>query len=109
MAEGDLAPLDTNKQVVVYGNGWGFVLPQGHTIRLNINGGQVSLGTGGSGGTYDVERVDDSDANEYRVFMAPGGASATRSLPGQFAEGYPFPTIDVELDRLRGRWEDAGG
>jgi hypothetical protein len=39
--------------------------------------------------------------------VAPGGPSsgAVRDLPRE----YPFPTIDEELNRLRGRWEAARG
>jgi hypothetical protein len=39
------------------------------------------------------------------VSGGPVAGHATGNLDAE----YPFPTIDVELDRLRARWERAGG
>lgn len=108
MAEqGDFALVETEKEVVVYRGGWGFSLPQQHTVRVNSKEGLVSVHMPQRGGTYSLERIEET-GDEMRVYVAPGGPIVSSAL-GDLETGYPFPTIDVELDRLRTRWERAGG
>ena len=96
------------KQTIIYRGGWGFILPDQHAVEVSADGRSVSLSLPDRGGTYVLERVDDTDPDELRIYVAPGGPSsghALRDLPRE----YPFPTINEELDRLRARWGAAGG
>jgi len=100
--------VSSAKQKVIYRGGWGFILPDTDRVDISDDGRSVSLSTPDRGGTYELERVDDSDPDELRIYVAPGAPSsghALRDLPQE----YPFPAINVELDRLRARWEAAGG
>jgi hypothetical protein len=107
MADEDLAPLETEKEILVYRGGWGFSLPDQHTVRVHEKGNMVSVHMPQRGGTYSLERIRETD-DELRVFVAPGGPIVAGSV-GHVEPGYPFPTIDEELQHLRTRWEQAGG
>jgi hypothetical protein len=96
------------KQVVIYRGGWGFILPDQDVAKVSEDGQSIQLSTPDRGGTYTLERVDDSDPDELRIFVAPGGPSSGHSLR-ELPKEYPFPTINIELHRLRARWEAAGG
>ena len=50
----------------------------------------------------------DENTDAFRIYAAPGGPSSGHAVADMSTE-YPFPTIDVELERLRARWEAAGG
>jgi len=103
----DFTPVETEKEIVIYRGGWGFSLPDQHTVRINEAEKLVSVHMPQRGGTYSLERIEESD-DELRVYVASGGPIVASAL-GELETGYPFPTIDVELDRLRARWERAGG
>ena len=103
-------PIETAKQVVVYRGGWGFLLPNGHTVRVNRANDRAELNTrDGGGGFYELERIDDAHPDELRLFVGPGSPSSTPASAGQSDAGYPFPTMKVEIDRLRARWGHAVG
>jgi hypothetical protein len=111
MTDGEqFTSLETSKEIVIYRGGWGFLLPNGHAVRVNGTRDRAAFDTReGGGGFYGLERIDDADPDELRLFVAPGGPSFTHAVTGQSEEGYPFPTMKVELDRLRARWERAVG
>ena len=103
-------PIETSKEIVVYRGGWGFLVPNGHAVRVNGARDRAAFDTReGGGGFYGLERIDDTGPDELRVFVAPGGPSPREAVAGRNDEGYPFPTMKVELDRLRARWERAVG
>jgi hypothetical protein len=102
---GFVAP-DTDKEIVVYRGGWGFRPPEQHTIRINEPDRLVDLSMPQRGGTYSLERVEETD-DEYRVYVAPGGPFSGHAI-GDLPAEYPFPTIDEEIDRLRIAWLNAG-
>ena len=92
-------PIETSKEIVIYRGGWGFLLPNGHAVRVNGARDRAAFETrDGCGGFYGLERIDDADPDELRVFVAPGGPSPTEAVAGLNDEGYPFPTMKVELD-----------
>jgi hypothetical protein len=106
--DGQFNSIETPKDIVVYRGGWGFLLPKGHTVRVNRANDRAELNTrDGGGGFYELERIDDTDPDELRLFVAPGGLSSTPIPAGRNDEGYPFPTMKVEIDRLRARWDGA--
>lgn len=96
------------KEIVVYRGGWGFRLPRSH--RLHLREDMVSIGIPDGGGTYVLEKVEETD-DELRVHV---GAELARSSTGvgevmQPIRPYAFPTLDVEIERLKADWLDAGG
>jgi hypothetical protein len=99
--------LESDKEIVVYRGGWGFSLPEQHTVHINGAGTQVAVNMPQRGGTYGLECIEETP-DELRLYVAAGGPSSSHAL-GNLEASYPFPTIDVELDRLRARWERAGG
>jgi hypothetical protein len=97
--------LQTDKEIVIYRGGWGFSLPRGHQVRVDPAGEYVSIRLPQAGGIYHLERVAEV-GDELRVYVGGQiGGSALHDLPME----YPFPTIDVELQRLRVRLEQAAG
>ena len=102
---GFVAP-QTDKEIVVYRGGWGFRLPAQHTIRLNQEGELVAVSMPQRGGTYPLERVEETE-DEFQVYVGPGGPSSGHAL-GDLPTEYPFPTIDEEIERLRLAWIGAG-
>jgi hypothetical protein len=99
--------LESEKEIVVYRGGWGFGLPHGHEVRIDPAGQYVSIHMPHGGGIYELQRVEPVE-DELRVYVRPGGpimGSALKDLPME----YPFPTIDVEIDRLRARIQAAAG
>jgi hypothetical protein len=100
-------PLDTGKEIVLYRGGWGLSLPDQHTVRVNTKDGLVSIRMPQRGGTYSLEQIEETE-DELRVHVARGEPIVSSAL-GNLETGYPFPTIDVEIDRLRARWDAAGG
>lgn len=101
--EAGFAPPETTKEVVIYRGGWGFRLAARHDIRLNLEHRLVGLHIPDRGATYHLEAIDETD-DEYRIHVGrPFGIGH-----GDPAE-YPFPTIDVELNRLRNEWMRLGG
>lgn len=69
----------TDKQIVVYRGGWGFRLPDQHTVRVNEVDGLVDVSMPQRGGTYTLERVEETD-EEYRVHVA-GPVGRTAGMP----------------------------
>jgi hypothetical protein len=101
-------PLNTPKEIVVYRGGWGFSLPDQHEVSINADDGHVDLHMPQAGGVYELEGVEETD-DETRVHVAPGGPIVGSAMGTTIPTEYPFPTIDIELQRLRARWENAGG
>lgn len=96
----------TDKEIVVYRGGWGFRLPSQHTILVNEGDRLVAVSMPQRGGTYTLERVEET-GEEYRVHLAAGGPHSGHVL-GDLPAEYPFPTIDEEIERLRLAWINAG-
>jgi hypothetical protein len=102
---GFVAP-DTDKEIVVFRGGWGFRLPEQHSIRVNEVDRLVDVSMPQRGGTYALDRVEET-SDEYRVFVASGGPFSGHAV-GDLPAEYPFPTIDEEIERLRISWINAG-
>jgi hypothetical protein len=100
-------PIEATKEIVIYRGGWGFVLPEKHSVAID-GSRHVMLDMPQRGGTYHLAWLDDSDTEELRVHLGPGDPLIGHAL-GDLEAGYPFPTIAQELDRLRNRWDAAGG
>src|SRR5437763_1144194 len=79
-------------------------------LAMNVARRLVEAVSAGRGGFYIVERISQTD-DEYRISV--GGPTLGNVGPGNtldlVAEEYPFPTIDVELERLRNEWMRLGG
>lgn len=105
-AERGFVEPQTDKEIVVYRSGWGFRLPDQHTIRVNGVDRLIDVSMPQRGGTYTLERVEETD-EEYRVHVAAGGPHSGHAL-GDLPAEYPFPTINEELERLRLAWLAAG-
>ncbi len=101
-------PLETPKEIVIYRGGWGFRLPDQHAVSINAEDAHVDLHMPQAGGVYELERVEETD-DELRVYVRPGGPLVSTAMGTTIETGYPFPTIDEELERLRARWENAAG
>lgn len=96
----------TDKEIVVYRGGWGFRLPEQHTIHLNLTDNLVEISMPQRGGTYVLERSEETE-DEFRVYVGPGGPLIGHAI-GDLPAEYPFPAIDEELERLRHAWIAAG-
>jgi hypothetical protein len=102
------APPVTDKEIVVYRGGWGFSLPEQHSVRINQLDRRVSINTPQAGGIYRFERSEEV-GDELRVFIGAGGPEMGHAVGLGVPTAYPFPSIGEELDRLRSRYEGAGG
>jgi hypothetical protein len=106
------SPFPDGRDVVVYprGSGFGFVLPDQHTITVNEDQRTVHLAIPDHGSAFVLERVEDA-ADELRVFVgAPaGGAHAIGTGHVPPFRSYSFPQIQDELQRLKTRLTNAGG
>ncbi|MDQ3955014.1 MAG: hypothetical protein M3285_05645 [Actinomycetota bacterium] len=85
---------------VVRRGGWGFTLPEGHRLEVDDDAGTLTLtAADGQTATYRlISAVVSDDETTYEI-----DADSTNG------DGYPFPSIGEEIDRLRRRWEAAGG
>jgi hypothetical protein len=96
----------TAGEIVIYRGGWGFRLPAQHRVSIDEEKQLVQLSQPDRGGIYELQQVDET-ASEFRIQVGdPYGishATGTTEPPG-----YPFPTIDDELARLRAAWKSAG-
>lgn len=104
------------KQTVIQREGqeWAFHLPEYHTAVLVRAGPSpyVVLSLPGAGGSYRVTRVVDDEAEERRivlggVFAGEHGLRADPKIPDSV--GYPFPSIEEEVERLKGLYVQLGG
>ena len=100
------APIETEKEIVVYHSGWGFSLPSSHTVKMNEPERLVQLAMPQAHGIYELDRIEET-GDELHVHVAGGPLLAAAT--GRVGPGYGFPTIDVELARLSARYERAGG
>jgi hypothetical protein len=101
-------PIETAREIVIYRGGWGFVLPEQDSVAIDRRLLHVELSAPDRGGTYQLDWLDDSDPEELRVYVVAGEPLSGHAV-GDLAPVYPFTTIRQELDRLRNRWEAAGG
>lgn len=99
--------IRTEKEIVVYREGWGFSLPSSHTVKVNGRERLVQLAMPQAVGTYPLDRIEETD-DELRLRVGAGGPLIA-SASGRVGPRYDFPTIDVELARLSARYERAGG
>ena len=107
MPEAGFRRIESDKEIVVYRGGWGFVLPEQHQVSVNEAAAHVDLHMPQAGGVYDLEGVEETD-DEVRVYVGAGGPHVGSAL-GNIPVGYPFPEIQHELDALRGRMIRASG
>jgi hypothetical protein len=98
-----------DKEQIVRRGGWGFppLAFHGHVIdQVDADEGLIHLrAAGGAGGTYELLGVTETDEE---VIYEVGAEKGSHSV-GRQPLGYPFPTIDQELDRLTTEWANAGG
>jgi len=107
--ESELVP---GKETVVRPRGdTPFHLPLGHTIELTADQRYASVTDGRHTTMYPVEEIEATDDEVIVCLGEPSGSSGplgsewsgTATAPA----GYPLPTIDLEVSRLRVRWQDA--
>lgn len=100
------------KETVVRKRGadWSFHLPKRHTIAVDRDAGIVHLSMPDQGTTYRLAGLEET-ADEVIVklgepMMWHGPTSVGDTVLE--ASGYPLPEIQVEFERIKGRWIAAG-
>lgn len=88
------------KQAIVQRGGWSFVVPPDDSAEIVGDGKQLRL-RHRDGGEWDYPLLGVIEQGDEVVYEID--ASTTNG------EGYPFPSVAEEIDRLRQRWEAAGG
>jgi hypothetical protein len=85
---------------VIKRGGWSFLLPDGHNLEVDKDRRTTKLtAPDGRSGTYALIRVQrDDDEVVYEI--------DADSFNG---DGYPFPSVGEEIERLQHRWESIGG
>lgn len=90
--------------------GWSFHLPEQHVIEVNRDENFVALSMPGAGGVYGLSSFTETD-DEVIVevdSVIVAHATGVGEQPGDATDGYPFPEIHDEFERLHGRWQRAG-
>lgn len=110
--EGTTSPLDDGRDVVIFprGAGWGFVLPEQHTVTVNQEVRTVYLAIPDHGSGFALDRVEETPG-EVRVFVGAPNADAHAVGTGQVPplREYRFPNIEEELQRLKTTLVNSGG
>lgn len=106
------SPLADGRDVVIYpaGKGWGFRLPEQHTININEDASTVYLATPDHGSGFRLARLEDAEG-ELRVHLGHPTNDAHAVGTGQVPalRAYSFPQIQDELARLKTALTNAGG
>jgi hypothetical protein len=90
-------------------SGWGFRLPDQHRVLLDREAQMVVLAIPDRGAFYKFEGIEET-GEEYRIKVGEQTFGSWGAASLDFVEeAYPFPTIDVELMRLRADWDNLGG
>lgn len=106
------SPLPDGRDVVIYprGAGWGFRLPEQHTITLDKDEHRVYLAIPDHGSGFALERIEEAPG-ELRVHLGfpttDAHAVGTGRVPPLRA--YSFPRIQDELERLKRDLLKQGG
>jgi hypothetical protein len=93
------------RDIIIQRQSTQFLLPEGHSVRVDAGNSTITLHTGGGGGTYEL--IDARVTPDEVVYVV--GAECASSSVGTQPTGYPFVPIHNEKARLRREWVAAGG
>lgn len=98
------------KETVVRRRGadWSFHLPYMHRIEVDQENNLVALSMPDSGSTYELGGIEETDDEVIVLLGHESGGHAVGVGEGAPEPGYRLPEIQDEVERLRGRWDNAG-